>query len=98
MMPRILRKCQWRRLFLTALMGYGVFYLSGTKSEPIRPPHYSYSLGDDAYGSPGWDPVSLWRQSSLLDIVIPPRYQSNKWRYREISNQKATGLGAVAGP
>jgi hypothetical protein len=97
MMPRIWRKWQWRRLFLMALMGYGVFYLSGTKPEHIRPPHYSYSLGDDAYGSPGWDPISLWRQSSLVDILIPPRYQSDEWRYREIANQKATGLGAVAG-
>ena len=91
---------RWPRILLVGLIAYVVFYLSGTKAGPVRAPEYSYYLsqrGDYDSGSVGWDPISLWKQTSLAEVVVPAGYQPHEWREREISSQKATGLGAVAG-
>jgi hypothetical protein len=85
-----------RRFFLMLLTSYSVFYLSGTKSPPIPTPHYSYTLRAEG-GAVGWDPIALWRQSSLADILIPSAYRYDTNRYRGIASSKATGLAAMAG-
>lgn len=89
-----LRDRRWFRIAMVLVLGYAAFYLSGAELREQSQSYYSYSLSDE--GGVGWDPISLWKQTSLADLVIPPAYRSGDAFTRQVEAQRATGLGAVA--
>ncbi len=89
-MPRVkLRYRRWPRIALIIVIGYAAFYLSAIDVRD-EPRYYSYSLSEGG-AVVGWDLRSLWGQTSLVDVLIPPAYHAGKGTV----DQKVTGLGAA---